>query len=181
MKRRPLRKNIRVAIHQRDGYRCRMCGRSSEVTTLHVDHIVPVADGGTDALENLATLCADCNTGKSSLRLPDYRGGPVGSAGARGASTSSFDLWTATLGQRVRLEPLYGAPGLPPPDPWFRVEDVAAADVSFSKDSTSQHITLPMFCLSDPFDIVPGQGARAVVRQGQLHFNTQIQRWQWRP
>jgi 5-methylcytosine-specific restriction endonuclease McrA len=31
---------------------------------LEVDHKVPVAQGGSDALDNLQTLCVDCNRGK---------------------------------------------------------------------------------------------------------------------
>lgn len=41
--------------------------------TLEVDHVTPVADGGTDELHNLATLCRDCNRGKSAYRFTDYR------------------------------------------------------------------------------------------------------------
>jgi hypothetical protein len=33
---------------------------------LTVDHVVPIALGGTDEPGNLITACADCNTGKSS-------------------------------------------------------------------------------------------------------------------
>ena len=70
--RRPIRKQTRVLVLQRDGYRCRFCGTTSAETRLHVDHVMPKARGGTDTLDNLATLCEDCNTGKSDLWLGDY-------------------------------------------------------------------------------------------------------------
>jgi HNH endonuclease len=73
MPRRPLSRHLRVQVLARDGYRCLMCGRSKEEVALEVDHVIPVADGGTDELHNLATLCRDCNGGKSAYRFTDYR------------------------------------------------------------------------------------------------------------
>ena len=32
---------------------------------LHCDHIISVAQGGTDEMDNLQTLCDDCNLAKS--------------------------------------------------------------------------------------------------------------------
>ena len=54
----------RFFVFKRDHYRCRICGRSG--VELEVDHKVPVAEGGSDALDNLQTLCFDCNRGKRS-------------------------------------------------------------------------------------------------------------------
>lgn len=46
--------------------RCQNCGWSVEDgATLHVDHIRPIAKGGSDHPSNLQALCADCNLGKS--------------------------------------------------------------------------------------------------------------------
>ncbi len=38
---------------------------------LHIDHIEPVAKGGTNDLLNLITSCVDCNSGKSDRQLSD--------------------------------------------------------------------------------------------------------------
>ncbi|GAA3802399.1 HNH endonuclease signature motif containing protein [Nocardioides panacisoli] len=58
---------LRADVLRRDGYRCRMCGASSEDgIRLHVDHIVAVSNGGTTVTENLQTLCQACNLGKSN-------------------------------------------------------------------------------------------------------------------
>lgn len=55
----------RFAIFKRDSYRCRICRASAENgAELEVDHRVPVARGGTNAEENLWTLCFACNRGK---------------------------------------------------------------------------------------------------------------------
>jgi hypothetical protein len=49
-----------------------MCGRSKDEVSLQVDHIKPFSQGGTDELNNLATLCNDCNAGKSNFAFTDY-------------------------------------------------------------------------------------------------------------
>jgi hypothetical protein len=38
---------------------------------LQVDHIVPVCEGGSDDLINLATSCWECNSGKSGVPLSE--------------------------------------------------------------------------------------------------------------
>lgn len=63
--RRPMAAETRFAVLKRDGYRCRYCGRGADSVELHVDHIVPVASGGSDDQSNLAAACIDCNLGKS--------------------------------------------------------------------------------------------------------------------
>lgn len=68
-KRRAISKKLRLLILERDGYRCCLCGRTAKETKLEVDHKVPVAKGGTDSLNNLWTLCIDCNRGKSDLSI----------------------------------------------------------------------------------------------------------------
>jgi hypothetical protein len=66
-KRRGIGKRLRYQILERDGFRCKLCGKTAKETQLEVDHIVPVAKDGTDSLNNLRTLCIDCNRGKSDL------------------------------------------------------------------------------------------------------------------
>lgn len=59
--------NIRWAVLKRDKYKCVKCGCSPSLNhkvELEVDHIRPVARGGTNEAENLQTLCKDCNQGK---------------------------------------------------------------------------------------------------------------------
>jgi HNH endonuclease len=65
--RRELSKRTRWLVHERDGHRCCKCGRSPKTdpgVVLEVDHIVPCARGGGNEMENLRTLCRDCNRGK---------------------------------------------------------------------------------------------------------------------
>lgn len=52
----------RFFVLKRDHYRCRLCKATG--IPLEVDHVIPVARGGSDALDNLQTLCIPCNRGK---------------------------------------------------------------------------------------------------------------------
>jgi 5-methylcytosine-specific restriction endonuclease McrA len=47
------------------------CGKSQQDgATLHVDHVVPVIDGGDSEDGNLVTACDECNLGKGRDPLP---------------------------------------------------------------------------------------------------------------
>ena len=64
---------IRFQVFKRDRFTCQYCGRSG--VELEVDHIQPLASGGTNDLDNLITACKDCNRGKRDMPvLPEgYR------------------------------------------------------------------------------------------------------------
>ena len=60
----------RQRILRRDNFTCRLCGAKGPgaggSAELHVDHIKPFSLGGPDDDNNLWTLCASCNLGKSN-------------------------------------------------------------------------------------------------------------------
>lgn len=56
----------RFKILKRDNFTCRYCGRTAPAVKLHVDHVKPVSEGGTNARSNLIAACADCNFGKGA-------------------------------------------------------------------------------------------------------------------
>lgn len=61
---------MRFLVMKRDNFKCCMCGRSPATTPgleLHIDHIIPWSKGGETVIDNLQTLCSDCNLGKSNL------------------------------------------------------------------------------------------------------------------
>lgn len=59
---------LRFEILKRDNYTCRYCGASrDDDAKLTVDHVTPVALGGTDDPTNLVAACKQCNAGKSSV------------------------------------------------------------------------------------------------------------------
>lgn len=58
---------VRQQVFKRDKYRCKICGKSSEDgSCLVVDHVIPLAKGGTNSIRNLQTLCDPCNAGKAA-------------------------------------------------------------------------------------------------------------------
>lgn len=61
--------NTRVKVLARDNFKCAFCGRSPAThpgVALHIDHIKPFSKGGDNSIENLQTLCSECNYGKSN-------------------------------------------------------------------------------------------------------------------
>lgn len=65
---------LRWRVANRDSFRCQHCGKSPAVhagVRLHIDHIVPWSDGGETVLDNLQTLCSDCNPGKGTQKQTD--------------------------------------------------------------------------------------------------------------
>jgi len=72
---RPVNNNGRIAlkpgerrqIFERDAYRCCNCESYKDLV---IDHIEPVSQGGTNAQENLQTLCRRCNTIKRTHAIP---------------------------------------------------------------------------------------------------------------
>lgn len=65
---------LRFKVMQRDNFKCCICGKSpatSPHVTLHIDHIKPWSKGGETTIDNLQTLCSECNLGKSDLYNED--------------------------------------------------------------------------------------------------------------
>lgn len=65
-------RDLSESIRARDSYTCFYCG--SRELPIHVDHIVPLIQGGTNNPENLVAACAACNTSKGG-RTPSQWGG----------------------------------------------------------------------------------------------------------
>lgn len=68
---------LRNDILERNGFTCQLCGAGpgdpdpfnpGRKVRLHVDHIIPISQGGTDDKGNLRTLCSACNQGRSNIR-----------------------------------------------------------------------------------------------------------------
>ncbi len=59
---------LRALVLMRDGGRCQLCGaEAKDGAKLHIDHVVPWANGGETKLANLQALCEVCNIGKSNV------------------------------------------------------------------------------------------------------------------
>ena len=80
---RPWRR-LRQEIFERDGFLCQICLANgiTKVVTFHgklagvCDHIIPLAQGGTDSKGNLQTICKDCDETKSKAESIQGRVGP---------------------------------------------------------------------------------------------------------
>ncbi len=62
---------LRWKVLQRDRFTCCKCGVSPALklgVELHVDHIIPYSKGGETTINNLQTLCSECNLGKDDLQ-----------------------------------------------------------------------------------------------------------------
>lgn len=63
--------SVRRLVISRDGNVCRYCG--STEGPFHIDHVHPVALGGTSSPDNLALACAPCNLSKGARTLEEWR------------------------------------------------------------------------------------------------------------
>lgn len=61
-------KRTRFEVLKRDQHTCRYCHATDQPLT--IDHVTPVALGGTDNPDNLVACCRDCNAGKAAA-TPD--------------------------------------------------------------------------------------------------------------
>lgn len=69
MKREAISKKIRFEVFKRDSFTCQYCGKHPPEVTLEIDHIKPIALGGTSDINNLITACFGCNRGKGKTEL----------------------------------------------------------------------------------------------------------------
>jgi len=75
--RKPIGAKLRSMVLDRDGRKCVLCGKAAKdkhadgsPVTLEVDHILPVAQGGTNCESNLRAACNRCNLGRGARRDP---------------------------------------------------------------------------------------------------------------
>lgn len=61
---------VRKIVKRRDGAICQYCG--CEASGGEVDHVLPLAKGGTDALTNLVWACKNCNRSKGDKTLREW-------------------------------------------------------------------------------------------------------------
>jgi len=70
-KRKAISKTLRFEVFKRDSFLCQYCGAHPPHVVLQVDHILAVANGGGNNVDNLITACQPCNLGKGVRRLVD--------------------------------------------------------------------------------------------------------------
>ncbi|MYC07030.1 MAG: HNH endonuclease [Chloroflexi bacterium] len=62
----------KLQVLERDNYRCVYCDADLRIVEANIDHIISVADGGGNSIENLQATCWECNQYKGeSSDWPD--------------------------------------------------------------------------------------------------------------
>ena len=64
----------RMAVYERDGGCCHVCGKKRPSDDWHLDHLLPLTKGGDHSMANVAVACPSCNVrrynnGPAQLRL----------------------------------------------------------------------------------------------------------------
>jgi hypothetical protein len=116
-KKRTVPLKLRLKVLQRDNFRCVLCGKSPAThlgTSLHLDHIIPYSEGGPTSLENLRTLCEECNWGKGKDRRKGSDSFPGGFSACQDGETTPDPLTGA--GQLAKIEAA-AQPGITPSNP----------------------------------------------------------------
>lgn len=62
----------RERLHAETNGCCIYCGRPVALEEMEVEHIVPKAQGGADALSNVICSCPQCNASKKDMTLREY-------------------------------------------------------------------------------------------------------------
>lgn len=69
MKRKSISNKVRFEVLKRDDFSCHYCGAKPPEVRLEVDHIEPIARGGSNDESNLVAACERCNCGKRDIPL----------------------------------------------------------------------------------------------------------------
>src|SRR5688572_7311622 len=60
---------VRIRVYKRDRFMCTYCGTPGTDAELEVDHIIALANGGSNHMSNLTTCCRKCNQAKGAGTL----------------------------------------------------------------------------------------------------------------
>ena len=73
-------RKYRAQVLERDNYRCVYCHTDLKAVTAHIDHCLPLADGGSEGIDNLQATCPRCNQRKKAYSPNNFTYGEVGIA-----------------------------------------------------------------------------------------------------
>jgi hypothetical protein len=103
---------LRNEILERNGFTCQLCGAGpgdtdpfnpSRKVRLHIDHIIPISQGGTNDKNNLRVVCSACNQGRSNIQIPSETVLNVLARIRRLSKASQREIFEK-LGKRFELE-----------------------------------------------------------------------------
>ncbi|NJR65817.1 MAG: HNH endonuclease [Leptolyngbyaceae cyanobacterium CRU_2_3] len=64
---------VRNYVWDRDRHQCKSCGCPATAGELTIDHIIPLAKGGTNDISSFQTLCRSCNSRKKHHLDPRFQ------------------------------------------------------------------------------------------------------------
>ena len=73
-------RKYRTQVLERDNYRCVYCDTDLKSVTAHIDHRIPLDDGGTQNIDNLQATCPKCNRRKKAYSPNKFTYGENGIA-----------------------------------------------------------------------------------------------------
>ncbi len=73
-------RKYRTRVLERDNYRCVYCHTDLKTVTAHIDHRIPLVDGGSPDIDNLQSTCPKCNRRKKAYSPSKFAYGEVGIA-----------------------------------------------------------------------------------------------------
>ena len=129
-------KELREAIHEREGGACFYCLKRLTARARCLDHVLPRVRKGSNSYRNLVSACADCNSQKGEEEAGDflrrlYRGGRLRAEELSGRLSALDALAAGDL-----------CPVLPTPQPKFAVGAPKPAPASYER--------FPVWSLSYP-------------------------------
>jgi len=74
----PISAQLRRDVAERAMHRCEYCGLAQvgQEAAFHIDHVMPIRNGGPTSFENLALVCVSCSLRKGARRVaPDPQTG----------------------------------------------------------------------------------------------------------
>lgn len=66
------KRELRHAIHRREGGRCFYCLRELSANVKCLDHVVPEVSQGSNSYRNLVSCCVTCNVSKAGMAAEDF-------------------------------------------------------------------------------------------------------------
>lgn len=65
-KRKKIDYGVSIFLSKKQSGCCGICHARLPISSIHVDHIIPLSKGGDNSISNLRLVCASCNLQKSN-------------------------------------------------------------------------------------------------------------------
>lgn len=93
MKRKPTTKKERNYLRKKQSKHCNSCPRFLDVHEFHVDHMIPLFEGGSDTLDNKQAICITCHLKKTRREISRRMKGSIKLNKAERDFLGTTDKW----------------------------------------------------------------------------------------